>query len=486
MKGLRTSAVRSAAWLFLRAGGRQAANTVAFFAIAALVSPEAFGLASIAAAVAMILRAALQRGLRDIVIQRADLTDVALNTAFWLNLSFAALLSLGLLAATPLIAAAYGQPNLGPLLALSSLLPLIAGLSAVQEARLERAFRHKTLTIAQLFASLVAAAVGVGSALAGAGAWALIVYNIVEAAALTLVTLGLARWLPRFQFSAREAREQISFAWPLMISFTFTNGNLRFAQLIVGLFLGPEATAFFRIGSQVNQFLTEIVAAPIVRVLLPVFSRVETDFERHYLRAFAAVCAFAFPGFLGAAAVAPVILPLLLGEEWRVGAELAGILCFAVFATVPLQVLTPALIARGQPLVSSRLSIGSVIAGLIATSIGSVFGVFGAALGFVGRSLITTPAGVFTASRLVGASWRVQARIILAYGGSALACYASARLLLLAVRPDGFAIWAVIAGAVALGAIVYAVSVRFIVRWAAPDVYEPIAAVAPARLRKFL
>ncbi|MEH6676981.1 lipopolysaccharide biosynthesis protein [Phenylobacterium sp.] len=485
MSKLRASAVRSAGWLFLRAGGRQAANTAAFFTIAALVSPAAFGLASIAAALAMILRAALQRGLRDIVIQRAELSAEALDTAFWLNLCLAGVLSLGLLVATPLVVLAYGQPSLGPLIAVSSLLPLIAGLSAIQEARLEREFRHRTLTIAQLCASLLAAVIGIGLALSGAGAWALIFYNIVEAAALTMVTLALARWLPGLRFSFTEARSQIRFAWPLMVSFTFTNGNLRFAQLVVGLILGPQATAYFRVGSQVNQFLTQTVAAPIVRVLLPAFSRLEADFGRHYVRALAAVCAFAFPAFLGAAAVAPAILPKLMGDDWQIAADLSGILCFAVFAAVPLQVLTPALIARGQPAMSSRLSIGSVVAGLLATTVGAFFGIFGAAFGFAARSVVTTPAGLLTASRILGASWGAQMRAILAYGAAALACYLSARLLLL-VDADGIAAWGIIAGAVVLGASVYALAVRFGIRWAAPDAYEPLKAAAPARLRKYL
>ena len=480
----RRSAI-SAAWLFARFGGRQFANAVAFFALAGLMSPMEFGIASIPVALVVILRTLLARGFRDVVIQRETVSDVVTDTAWWLNFGLGCLLA-GLVAlSAPLLAQVYGEARLVKLTIAASLVLVFTGAAAIQEARIEREFRHRLLTLSQVFASLAAAA-AIWLATRGWGAWAVVAFNLIEALGLLIVTWVLARWTPGRQISLSEARRQIAFGWQLALSAVLTTGSLRFVQLGLGLMLGPQTVAHFRVASQINQLLTQVFAAPLVSVLLPAFSRASGDRSVSYLRALSAVAAISVPAFVGAAATAPTLLVLVLGETWRPAAEASGMLCFAIFPALALQVMNPMLIAIGRPNIAARMSLGSAIVAVAAALVGGVWGVTGAAIGVVARGLVTIPAGMETTRRLIGLGVAAQVRTLAAFAIPSFVMYLIVRAILLIAPVAAAAAWIVLAAAVVVGALCYVAMVRFGVSRLAPDAYEPLVVAAPKRLRPFL
>lgn len=481
-----SSSARSAAWLVVRFAGRHLANSIAFFVIAALLTPEEFGIAAMAVAAVAVARTGLSRGLRDVVIQRKDIGATAEDTAWWLNAGFGLALFAVVSASSFAVSRAMGDQTLIPLTCAAAVSLLFVGVSAVQEARLERNFEHKRLTTAQVLASICSASLAVLVALSGGGAWSLVVLTVSEAFALMISTLALSKWHPGFAFSLAEARDQIRFAAPLSLSFTFTTGNIRIAQIIVGLLAGADSAGFFRIASQVNQLLTQVVGAPLSQVLLPAFSRASGPRGPQFTKALAAMCAVTLPAFLGAAALAPELIPLVLGAQWAPAGAVSGILCFGVFAALMGQVLTPLLIAEGAGRLASISSIGGVAVGLVATAIGAAFGPLTAALGFVSRGVFTLPLGIEITRRRTGLPRKRQWAAILGYAVPAAIMYVAVRLFLTNGITAEIDPWLRLTLGVLIGGALYAILVRVIVRATLPEVYMPLAALAPARLRRFL
>src|SRR5205823_4555186 len=109
------------------------------------------------------------------------------------------------------------------LTAFAALFPFVSGASVIQEARIERAFRHRILTFSQTTASVIASVVAILVALRGGRDWAVVAYTNIEAVGVTIVTLIQARWLPGLKFERREAIRQIRFATPLAISAAISN-----------------------------------------------------------------------------------------------------------------------------------------------------------------------------------------------------------------------------------------------------------------------
>ncbi len=475
---------RSALWLVARFGGRQAANTGAFFVIAAIIGPEDLGAASIAVAMAVLLRGLVTRGLRDYVIQSKTLTTEITSTAFWTNALLGLVLAGGLLSLSSLAGALFGATSIISYLQVTAGVVLIGAISSIQEALIERDFRHRILTVAQLVASVLAATSAVLLAIAGAGGWAVVALSFIEALGMFFVVLVLGRWRPSMIFDMALAREQISFAMPIMLSATISSGYMRIAQLIVGALVGVNAAAQFRVGSQVNQFLTQAVVSPINQMLLPTFSRSKAGADQKFIKALSVYAAVVCPVFLGAAAIAPIAIYEVMGNEWRDAAVISSILCLGVFSSLIGPVLYPLLIVEGSAGLAARLSIKGALFSLVTTSIGALFGIYFAAVGFVARGAFSIPASAFLARRVIGVPLRGTV--------GAIAPFALPALLMSAVVWGGMVVleaapaWLRLCAGVPVGVLIYGLAVRFVVPVAAPAAYGALVEGTPPVLRRFL
>lgn len=479
---LRKKTAQSAAWLILRFGLRQGAVTLAFFVIAAITSPEAFGLASIALAFGLFARVAVIRGFRDVIIQRPELDALATATAAWINIGLGTLLGLLIIGVTPLITRLYGSDALFWPIIVSALIPIQSAFSAIQEALLERAFRHRVLTVAQAIASLVAAPFSVFLAMAGADIWAPIALTVIDLALFSVIVFAIGRYLPGLRFNVSEARTQIAFAWPLILSSVFNGGYLRVSQLLVGAWLGAEEVAFFRIGLQANQTLMQIINAPIAQALFAGVARLKKGHGEVYLRALSVFSALTFPIYLGVGAISPLLIPLALGQEWAPAGMLSAILCLAIFGNLFPQILRPVLIvlnASRAELLNVSLS---ALFGMAMIAVGAQISLEAAAYGYLMKMLLSIPLSMFLARRYAGASLTAQILAVAGYAILSVLMFLGV-LWLIDALAGSVSAWLALAIAISAGAVFYLVAVWSIVRYAIPRSYEPLIDFTPGRLR---
>jgi O-antigen/teichoic acid export membrane protein len=171
----------------------------------------------------------------------------------------------------------------------------------------------------------------------------------------------------------------------------------------------------------------------------------------------------ALPAYAGVAVVAPVLVPVLLGDKWLEFVPLLPVLA-AAMAMLTLQILfAPATNARGVPLAALRITmLGSVVMPA-AFLIGSQWGVAGFAWGWVGGMAVLTSATVTLSGQIIGLTWSGLARAIAPPLGAALVMAAGVALAL-GVLPKVLPL-AALAGAVLLGIALYLAALRLI----APD-----------------
>lgn len=478
---LRQKTIRSAAWLVARFAGRQGANTVAFFILATMLSPIEFGVGSIAVAAAMVLRIPVIRGIRDCVIQSKDAKPIVDDTAWWTNIALGFCLSSGLAVLSFPLAHIFQQPELGPLLLVSSTLPIVSSASAIQEARLERAFLHRYLTASQILASILAAIAAILVAVYGGGAWALLTFNLFEVVGIAVSTTALARWIPGNGFSLSESRRQISFAWPLAISALLNGGFPRLVQLVIGGTLGPAATAQFRVGLQVYQLLYQVICAPLVQALLPAFSNISSDPGTRFLQTVSVFSAISLPVFFGAAAISEYLLPSVLGPEWSQAGTLAAIICLASIPLLFSQSLEPILISSGHTRTASAIALSGVIAGLLAVFAATHWGLLIAATSIAVRGMISFPLSVQAAKKY----YKIRAvdwfKATWGFFASGLIMYFGVSYMISVFK--SYIPQIVMIGAFVFGLFFYCALVRFGVKWLSREIYEEVVQLIPKRLR---
>lgn len=170
---LKESAVSGLKWTTASKIGQQTLQFSTLIILARLLLPEDFGLMASAMVVIGFVNVFRDLGLSAALIQKQNLSDELFSSVFWLSVAIGLIMMLALIIFSPYIADFYNANVLVPILQVLSLSFLFSGLSAVQQALLEKELKFKIISKIELFATFLAAVTGITMAILKFGIWSL-------------------------------------------------------------------------------------------------------------------------------------------------------------------------------------------------------------------------------------------------------------------------------------------------------------------------
>ncbi|MDQ2645336.1 MAG: lipopolysaccharide biosynthesis protein [Myxococcota bacterium] len=393
---LASKVARAAVWSAVRIAGSQVTSFLVFMSLTRLLAPEEIGLMALAAAVIDLSGPLTRAGFPESLIQRDDANELQADTCFWTTLLLSLAMAGLVIVSAPYAARAFDAPALGPVLQVSSvILPLVA-LGATHEARLTRDFGHKALAMRGLVANVFGGGVGIGMGLMGFGVWSLVAQRIVSTLAAVLFAWWSYRWVPKLRFSRVEFSRMSRFGVHMVgISFLGTL-NGRILDFLLGYFAGAAAVGHVRVASRCLDMVTQFTVTPLTSVALPAFSRLQSDpvaFERGFRRMVRTCALVTFPSYLGLAAVADDLLPLLFGSQWAVSATVLQIMCLGVIPITLHAFTWTSIVAVGR---SDRAALGALINvsfTALTVALAAPFGPLAAVAANVARAYVGLPIG---------------------------------------------------------------------------------------------
>ena len=339
------------AWSFVMSGGQAATATIASFVLARIVGPESYGVVAMGLVYVMLIQMLLQQGMGAALVQRKNLDDRDLRTVFAIIMSLMVVLTGVSLALSGWWAGVNDLPRLrGIIVALTVLLP-IRGLIVIPDALLRRRMEFKALAARANFGALAGGVAGIGSAILGAGIWALVVQQLVAAATELIVLLGLSHWRPSIGFERSVAREVLGFSSGTFLASFGGFVVLRADAILMGIFFGPLAVGLYRFALRLVNTLVDTVQRALQNVALPVLSRYQSDAERFRVelqRLYAVAALVAWPALGIIAGSSPGIIGLL-GGEWSDSITTARLLCLAGAGSALTFVTSAVLTSLGRP-----------------------------------------------------------------------------------------------------------------------------------------
>lgn len=402
-------------WSYLLTAGRIGSSILVTFLLARLLGPNEFGLVAMATVFITVAQTLIQQGLVSAIVQRDKLTPEHLDGAF-VVLVLAGLVIGGLTAAaSPLWALANRAPELTAICVALSPLVLLQGLSIVPEAVLRRELRFRAVALRTLLASLLSGVVGVVLALAGAGIWALVAQQLVNAAVGLVVLWAVCPWRPSRRPRLAGIRDLLVFSAHSANAGLGLMLSSKTDVIFTGLFFGPVATGIYRLAARLPDMLVDVTVRSLQQVALPSLSRLQRDRSAlaAHLNQLQHLGALAGLPVLGVLAAAAQPLVTLLGPQWA-GTEVPlRLLCLFGAVNVYGVLLGPALQAIGQPgklaaILWTRgvLGVATLAAvGTLLSGYGDVAEATAVALAGVAMQLVVTALAVWvTVRRAVGAS----------------------------------------------------------------------------------
>ncbi len=410
---LRRVAARGVFWTALDKVGYQLATLVIFTILARILVPEAFGLVALATVFTSLLKIIADQGMADAIVQRPDLEEAHLDTAFWSSVGFGALLTALLAAAAWPLAGLLGEPQLAPVLAAMSAMLAISGFSNVQKAILTREFAFASLAVRSLAAVVIGGVIGVGAAIAGAGVWSLVAQTLTFELVSVITLWAASDWRPRMRFSRTHFKELLPFGASVVAFRAFRLGNTQIDNLMIGAFLGATALGFYVVAYRVLRLMINVTTAVVGAVAFPTFSRVQGDIDRVrelYYRTTRLAAVIAVPAFLGVVVTAEEVTALLFGPVWGPSVPVMQLLGFAGLVTTVTFLNSTVLKALGKP--SWRVVIMGITAAaqVIVFSIVVRFGIRSVAIALTSVLLAIAPGWIYAVHKLVRLRFRTLAR----------------------------------------------------------------------------
>lgn len=435
-QGLGRRAARGAA---ISVGGqvlRMAVQVGGVVVLAHLLSPHDYGLVAMVLVIVGVGDLFRDFGLSSAAIQARTLSRGQRTNLFWLNTGIGAVLALLTLAAAPLVAHLFEEPELTGIARALAPTFLLNGMATQFRADLTRRLRFGALAVVDIASPLAGLVLGVVLAVAGAGYWALVAQQLATAAVTLIGAVLAARWMPGLPRRGEPMRDLLTFGWNLLATQLVGYVTKNSDSFIIGLRFGPvDLGQYNRAFSLLMQPLTQL-RGPSTTVALPVLSRLHGDPERfgEFVRRGQLALAYTLVAGLSlVVAAADPLTSILLGAQWERVTPILRFLALAGMFQTLAYVGYWIYLATGLTKVLLRYTLVTSVVRIACIVIGSTWGVVGVAAGYAFAPLLEWPLSLWWVSRHVTVPLRAlltgATRTLLLFGTAAAAGWALSTLV---------------------------------------------------------
>ena len=275
IKDLKIRSTKSVSWLTIQKIGNQVIFLIVFIYLARLLEPSAFGIIALAEVFLNYVRVFLDKGISVAIVQRDDLKEGHLDTAFWINLGFAVFLTALTILFSGKISVFLKEPLLSPILRLLSLTIILGSFRSIQQAILYRKLQYKFIAISSLIAWIAGGVVGLVLAFLNYGIYSIVYMQLVRTIIETILLWILSEWIPRFSITKQYFKEIFIFGFNITLLNMLNFFNLKIIDLIIGYYLGAEILGYYSIVQRIFQMLTEFIINTLNSISIPLFSRLQ-------------------------------------------------------------------------------------------------------------------------------------------------------------------------------------------------------------------
>lgn len=332
--------VTSMIWTFGERIFAQFVTILVGIILARLLAPEIYGIISIIMIFINFCNIFVTSGFGISLVQKSDVEEIDYNTGFWLSLCFSIVIYGILFSFVPVIAKVYDNNyNLVLILRIMMLKVLISPFGTIQQAYIQRHMQFKLFFISTSVGTVISGILGIYLAYTGFGVWSLVVQYMSNSIIDTCILLIIGGWKPKCQFSLKRAKGIWEFSWKLLLSELIANLDTNIKNLFIGKYFGLVDLAYFDQGKKYTSVLVTNVNVATTKVMLPVYSRVQSDKKRlkELLRKSIRISFYILtPILIGFATVADDFVKIVLTDKWFPAVIYIQIFCVA-YTTRPIE-----------------------------------------------------------------------------------------------------------------------------------------------------
>ena len=395
-------------WLFFSRLGQKGLFLIQISVLARLLDPRAFGLMDLANLAATAIGIFIYTGVEFALIQKPDLKNDDIHTAWWVMLGRHSLIAVTLAILANSISVFFKSPEAVPVLVAFALMQPILGLISASPILLQRNLQFRKLFFMESGSSLLGLFIGIIAALFLHNVWALVFSLLSTHLTYLLLSYMLHPYRPKWVISRACIHKFTGYGlWALgsnILWFVSSQGSSAFA----GWMFGMTALGLYQMAARFALFPSIHLNAVFESALMPAYSMIQDDRNR-LSQAFLKSISLASTVIMGITALValglPHLLTLLLGDHWAEASSLVMPIAIAGGAQSLLRTGTPLYFGTGHPRFQFLLDLVQAITTvLFLWPLGRAFGLLGLPFGMLGGALCSIPIWGFGIRRTTNCS----------------------------------------------------------------------------------
>lgn len=287
--------------------------------LARLLTPAQFGLVAFALIVTALLDTIADLGVSQalIVVKRDELGTKA-DTAWTLGVILGGALTAVTAALGPAAAAFFDQPELELMLPILSINFLLRSLGVTHFALAQKQLDFRTRTLAEMSDVFVRGSVGIGLALAGAGAYSLVGGYLAGSLALTATLWLLVPFRPSPRLHRGDLGGLLRFGGGLTTLNIISAVISQVDYIVIGKVLGATSLGLYTLGFRLPELIIINLSYVAGLVLFPAFAEVARPaLAEAFLTSLRYVLMVCVPAAVALALLAEPIVLIAFGDQWR-------------------------------------------------------------------------------------------------------------------------------------------------------------------------
>jgi O-antigen/teichoic acid export membrane protein len=269
--------IRSMRWLTLSNFGRISLQFLGIYVLARLLTPKDFGSMALVLVITNLAGLLRDMGTGATIVQRDKLSGEILNSVFFFNISVGVALCAVLLITSSFLAIAFGAPQIGPLIMLSSVVFPIVASAGVHQALLERNSRFLEIAAIEVVSYAAGLLVAIIFALKGYGATSLVIQAIVTTCMNTALLWSRSPWYPKTNTSWSALTAVLSHSGTITLFNFLSYISKNVDQAIAASQLGLISVGFYSQAQKLTSYPQQLTALTAQRALAPKFASLQND-----------------------------------------------------------------------------------------------------------------------------------------------------------------------------------------------------------------
>ncbi|MDE2364552.1 MAG: oligosaccharide flippase family protein [Hyphomicrobiales bacterium] len=366
-KSQRAPAARLVGWLGwagLDAVGRLALMTGSTIVFSRLLAPRDFGVAALVLTIVAAAAIFVGTPFEEALAQRRHLRMKHLRAALGASWAIAAVILAISIAGAKWLAARYGEPEIGVFLPVAMASIFFSGHSDIATALARRLRKFNDVAYATLVGHIIGVGLSLVIAVAGFGVWALVLQRPLILAVRAVLLQARLGYFIRPVLSFGLAREFGRFAGVSFLARLTDNVTYLVFNNVVEAFYGVAVLGQVNMAMRLIEPIRGAILATSHNLAFTFFARASDPLRQRVLieQVVSQAAIATAPVFMGMAAIAPQLLPIVAGPGWDDAVGITICLSIASVFAVPSQLIYTAFSANARP----GLSFVSLIFGFAA------------------------------------------------------------------------------------------------------------------------